>query len=338
MESSCNGSTNGKVDSTQSMWHGSVNTSTDTLVPMVETKSQNGSANVTPMTANDLISTDSTDAGESLHKHSTDTTAASLANTQNQQQEKPTEQYVAEKSKIAIVSTNYNNILPKVHSSTPSSSISIRPNQLSTNGSNISPAASSLKSSNAIALAEATNNKIQNNLTNNSSNNDNKLSSKPLNATTTTAAENAAVSSSVMEESILILPEHQKLEISFSGKCEMIATNVTTSSGSHILPNQSLYSTTTTTTAASAAALETPTSLNAATIATSSAAANSAISSQRRRRTSSSNSKREAFGVAAKQINSRLVYINSYFRKFVYKLKIDGFKMGHDLFFYYRKS
>ncbi|XP_065366478.1 myotubularin-related protein 3 isoform X3 [Calliphora vicina] len=301
LESSYNGSTstNGKLDSSQNMWHGSINTSTDTLVPLVETKSQNGSATITPMTAIELISTDTTDAGECLQKHS-DTTAASSVNTQKLQ----TEQFIADKCKIASVSTNFN-ILPKVHSSTPSnnSNITIRPNQLSTNGSSsLLAAPSSSLTITSTAFAETSNNnKIQNNLTN--SNNDNKVSSTSL-LSGGNVTPNAT--SSGMEESILILPEHQKLEISFSGKCEMIAANVTTSSGSNMPPNHSLYPTTTT---ATAATLDTPTSLNVspyvtAATTTSAAAATTAMSSQRRRRTSSSNSKRDAFGVAAKQINS----------------------------------
>lgn len=283
------------------MWHGSINTSTDTLVPLVETKSQNGSATITPMTANELISTDTTDAGECLQKHS-DTTAASSVNTQKHQ----TEQFIADKCKIASVSTNFN-ILPKVHSSSPSnnSNITIRPNQLSTNGSSsLLGAPSSSLTITSTAFAEKSNNKIQNNLTN--SNNDNKVSPTSL-LTGGNVTPNAI--SSGMEESILILPEHQKLEISFSGKCEMIAANVSTSSGSNMPPNHSLYSTTTT---ATTATLDTPTSLNVspyvtAATTTSAAAATTAMSSQRRRRTSSSNSKRDAFGVAAKQINSRFV-------------------------------
>ncbi|XP_037805507.1 myotubularin-related protein 4 isoform X3 [Lucilia sericata] len=314
-ETSCNGgstSTNGNTDATQSMWHGSVNTSTDTLVPLVETKSQNGSATITPLTANESISTDCTDAGECLQKHS-DTTAASTSTSSsvNTQKQQTAEQFIADKCKIASVSTNYN-ILPKVHTSTPSSSniTTVKPNQLSTNGSSLSaaPSISSLTTTSTAAFAETSNNTIQNNLTNTNSNNDNKIASLTLNSGSggdnVTTASNTTVG---MEESILILPEHQKLEISFSGKCEMITANVTTSSGSNMTPNHSLYSTTTT---ASTAALDTPTTLNvspfvsAAATTTSSAAATTAMSSQRRRRTSSSNSKRDAFGVAAKQINS----------------------------------
>ncbi|XP_037805508.1 myotubularin-related protein 4 isoform X4 [Lucilia sericata] len=284
-ETSCNGgstSTNGNTDATQSMWHGSVNTSTDTLVPLVETKSQNGSATITPLTANESISTDCTDAGECLQKHS-DTTAASTSTSSsvNTQKQQTAEQFIADKCKIASVSTNYN-ILPKVHTSTPSSSniTTVKPNQLSTNGSSLSaaPSISSLTTTSTAAFAETSNNTIQNNLTNTNSNNDNKIASLTLNSGSggdnVTTASNTTVG---MEESILILPEHQKLEISFS---------------------------------ASTAALDTPTTLNvspfvsAAATTTSSAAATTAMSSQRRRRTSSSNSKRDAFGVAAKQINS----------------------------------
>ncbi|XP_046803340.1 myotubularin-related protein 3 isoform X2 [Lucilia cuprina] len=311
---SCNGgstSTNGNTDATQSMWHGSVNTSTDTLVPLVETKSQNGSATITPLTANESISTDCTDAGECLQKHS-DTTAASNSSLVNTQKHQTAEQFISDKCKIASVSTNYN-ILPKIHTTTPSSSniTTVKPNQLSTNGSSLStaPSATSLTTTSTTAFAETSNNSIQNNLTN--SNNDNKIASF-LTLTsgsddTVTTATNTTVG---LEESILILPEHQKLEISFSGKCEMITANVTTSSGSNMTPNHSLYSTTTT---ASTAALDTPTTLNVSpfvsattstTTTTSSAAATTAMSSQRRRRTSSSNSKRDAFGATAKQINS----------------------------------
>ncbi|KAM7348864.1 uncharacterized protein ACRADG_008032 isoform 2-T8 [Cochliomyia hominivorax] len=297
-------STNGIVDGTQNMWHGSVNTSTDTLVPIAETKSQNGSANITPLIAHDTTSTDAIDASESLQTKHAESTAASFVNTQKQQQP---EQFVADKSKVVIVSTNYN-ILPKVHSSSTSNNSSsnptTRPNHLSTNGSNNSNTTPSLSSStsSSTGFAETSNNKLQNNLTN--SNNDNKISSLVSSNVNATVANASACGG--MEESILILPEHQKLEISSSGKCEMISANVTTSSGSNMTPNQSLYSNATT---ATISTMETPKSLNVSPYVTaattsSSTAANTAISSQRRRRTSSSNSKREAFCVAAKQINS----------------------------------
>lgn len=225
MGTSCeSSSTNGEKEIKRDMWHGSVNTSTDTLVP-IDTKSQNGSTVLTPMGTSDLIGSDTTDAGESIKDQKHNGIKLSTTNTQKPE----TEQLVEEKCKSASVSTNCK-ILPKVHTSLPSNNIT-RTNQLSSNdGTLVVP--TSLPSS--TAPTEISNN-IPKNLI--SSKNDNKLSS-------TSISEGATYSDpSVMEESILILPEHQKLEISFSGKCEMVAANATTSLGPIVTSEQPLTST-----------------------------------------------------------------------------------------------
>ncbi|GBP12510.1 Myotubularin-related protein 3, partial [Eumeta japonica] len=236
---SCNGSTsaNGNAnDNTQSMWHGSVNTSTDTLVPVAETKSQNRSKILTPLALND----DTTDAGVSLEL------------------------------KPMTVRSNHIGI-----------NATTRSNQLSAiNGSN-----TTVLNPQATISSPLSNNKDEINL-NVSNNDNNNASSRDGNGDCISANNNAYVSDNSMEESILILPEHQQLEILFSGKCEMISANVTTSSGSNMTADQ-LFNPTTTT-ATTTVALGPSISGNALpflTAGTSTAAATSVMSSQRRRRT-----------------------------------------------------
>lgn len=308
-----------KIDDSQNLWHGSINTSTDTLVPLVETKIQNGNCDITDGSGGSST-TASPHKKQQEHKDSTTTTANAL-NAQNQ--------IIGEKTKISA-STNCN-ILPKVHSTT--NNVTPRPNQLSTNSNN-----------NMILVAtQATSSFASQDDSINSSHNS--CDSKAT--TTATATSRAAggvdicgAGGGCMEESILILPEHRKLEISISGKCETIAANTTTSSsGSSMvstttttqLHSQSTNTTTTTpatanniSSASVAAATALPCSSAAATptcssmsgynlpyaTATTPFTCNSAIpntttaaSSQRRRRTSSSNS-----GFVAKQVNGRLVF------------------------------
>ena len=288
---SCDSSTfiNDEKEIKGNMWHGSVNTSTDTLVP-VDTKSQNGSTVITPNSTSDLISSDTTDGGECLTELKNNTLNLSTINTQKPE----TEQFIGDKYKSASVSTNCK-ILPKVHSSLPSNNIT-RPNQLSTNDGNPIVLTSLLSPTAPLEIS----NKIPHNLINNSS--DNKL--------TTSASESATThtDASDMEESIFILPEHQKLEISFSGTCEMIAANVTTSSGPVTTSDQPLNSTSTVSISDCMKTSDNTTLINmTGNTLESLATATATGSSQRRRRTSSSNSKRDSFGVTSKQINSRFV-------------------------------
>lgn len=291
METSGDSSTsiNDEKEIKGSMWHGSVNTSTDTLVP-IDTKSQNGSTVITPNSTSDLISSDTTDAGECLTEPKHNTANLSTVNTQKPE----TEQFIGDKSKSASVSTNCK-ILPKVHSSLPSNNIT-RPNQLPTNDGNLIVLTSLLSPTAPLEIS----NQIPHNLINSSS--DNKLSaSSSESATTHTDASN-------MEESIFILPEHQKLEISFSGTCEMIAANVTTSSGPVRTSDQQLNPTSAVSTSDCVKTSDNTTSINMSGNSLESlATATATVTSQRRRRTSSSNSKRDSFGVASKQINNRFV-------------------------------
>lgn len=182
----------------QNAWHGSVNTSTDTLVPMSELQhspNSNGLLQCEDKTAtNDKHSTSEINSVFRNTNGDTDN-GGELVNRAAQREEKRPTANAA--------------ILPKVHS---------KPN--------LSMLSSSCN-----------------------------LNSNP--------------SLNPMEESILILPEHQKLEISISGKCETVMNTTNTNTNTNTNTSSSSIST-----------------------------------SHRRRRTLSSNSRRE-FSINGKQTNGR---------------------------------
>ncbi|XP_075154459.1 uncharacterized protein LOC142228054 isoform X2 [Haematobia irritans] len=285
-ETVCNGSgskmTNSKCDDSHNQWHGSVNTSTDTLVPMTELKTQNGSCDITDgSVGGDLSKSSSAQNLQDSYTAATPNAQAQNVNT--------------DKMKI---STNYN-ILPKVHSTTNiNNGIPIqtpRPNQLSTNSNN-----------SLILLTQINNDTALNG-------NNNRMQTTSRTTENEVAVGECGVGGGVgMEDSILILPEHRKLEISISGKCETIATNATTSSGlsmdsTNMQSNGTVKtsSVTATPTSATVSAFNYPYTANS-TIAPSTNTVipntTAAASSQRRRRTSSSNS-----GFVAKQGNGSYI-------------------------------
>lgn len=283
--------TTSKTDDSQNLWHGTLNTSTDTLVLVTETKSQNGS----------FCDTLDGTVLEPSQKSQDPNTVSAMTNSANAQQP----QITADKDKLKI-STNCN-ILPKVHCNSNNNNnvtATPRPNQLSTNSNNNSML-SKANSSSATAASCATGSDID---TSSSGNNDNKSSSLSA-ATVSTAASGGGVPVCGMEESILILPEHRKLEISFSGKCETVAANTvaTSSSGPEMVSNQLQQSAVTATpnSLSSMSAYALPYATTATPTNTTLPNTTTAASSQRRRRTSSSNSKRDAF--VAKHINGRFV-------------------------------
>ncbi|XP_058979136.1 myotubularin-related protein 4 isoform X4 [Musca domestica] len=300
LETSCNGSMAGDdktsskttTDESHNLWHGSINTSTDTLVPLAETKIQNGNC-------------DTIDGGGAGKRDAISPKKLNVDSTNNGEE------------KTTKSSSTTCKILPKVHSSSNINSITSRPNQLSTSSLNTT----TTNGNNNLHNATTT---TTDDITTTSKGGDNKPSSR---LTSDIAAAAASASSGMMEESILILPEHRKLEISISGKCETVASNTTTSSGSNSIitsTNQQMPM------AAppppppaagcpsSSSALPTPTSASTMSaynlpyaINNSSSVPNNtaiptntttAASSQRRRRTSSSNS-----GFIAKQANGSYI-------------------------------
>uniref|UniRef100_T1PNU0 Myotubularin phosphatase domain-containing protein n=1 Tax=Musca domestica TaxID=7370 RepID=T1PNU0_MUSDO len=301
LETSCNGSMAGEsmtssktttTDESHNLWHGSINTSTDTLVPLAETKIQNGNC-------------DTIDGGGAGKRDAISPKKLNVDSTNNGEE------------KTTKSSSTTCKILPKVHSSSNINSITSRPNQLSTSSLNTT----TTNGNNNLHNATTT---TTDDITTTSKGGDNKPSSR---LTSDIAAAAASASTGMMEESILILPEHRKLEISISGKCETVASNTTTSSGSNSIityTNQQMPM------AAppppppaagcpsSSSALPTPTSASTMSaynlpyaINNSSSVPNNtaiptntttAASSQRRRRTSSSNS-----GFIAKQANGSYI-------------------------------
>lgn len=231
------------------MWHGSVNTSTDTLVPLAECKMQTSSF--------------------SLESHDQIDGLSPVNTSKNTQEPTQTEDKRNANLSLSVTSTN-SNILPKVHTASLS-----KPHRLAaatdTNKTSASCTTCSISTSTALTL----NSSIE---SHNHHNDDNKIPDRII-------SDLPATLCNEMEESILILPEHEKLEISVSGKCETVVSTNSNSSA-----NMTISSVLT---APTSSALSMPyvTSLVGTTTA------------QRRRRTSSSNSKRD--GIIPKHINNR---------------------------------
>uniref|UniRef100_A0A1B0GAE2 Lateral signaling target protein 2 homolog n=1 Tax=Glossina morsitans morsitans TaxID=37546 RepID=A0A1B0GAE2_GLOMM len=242
------------TDELQTMWHGSVNTSTDTLVPLAECKMQTSSF--------------------SLESHDQIDGLSPVNTSKNTQEPTQTEDKRNANLSLSVTSTN-SNILPKVHTASLS-----KPHRLAaatdTNKTSASCTTCSISTSTALTL----NSSIE---SHNHHNDDNKIPDRII-------SDLPATLCNEMEESILILPEHEKLEISVSGKCETVVSTNSNSSA-----NMTVSSVLT---APTSSALSMPyvTSLVGTTTA------------QRRRRTSSSNSKRD--GIIPKHIN------NSYISRF----------------------
>lgn len=277
------------TDESHNLWHGSINTSTDTLVPLAETKIQNGNC-------------DTIDGGGAGKRDAISPKKLNVDSTNNGEE------------KTTKSGSTTCKILPKVHSSSNINSITSRPNQLSTSSLNTT----SNGNNNLHNATTATDD-----ITTTSKGGDNKPSSRLT--SDIAAAASASASAGMMEESILILPEHRKLEISISGKCETVASNTTTSSGSNSIitsTNQQMPMAAppppppaagcpssssvlpTPTSASTMSAYNLPYAINNSSSVPNNTAiptnTTTAASSQRRRRTSSSNS-----GFIAKQANGR---------------------------------
>ncbi|XP_073835098.1 uncharacterized protein isoform X2 [Musca autumnalis] len=121
LETSCNGSTadgggesmtSSKTDDSHNLWHGSINTSTDTLVPLAETKIQNGNC-------------DTTDGVCSKKETASPKKLSDGQSTNN----------ADDKNTTTTKSSTTCKILPKVHNTT-NNNITTRPNQLSTTTNN----------------------------------------------------------------------------------------------------------------------------------------------------------------------------------------------------------
>uniref|UniRef100_A0A1A9W922 Lateral signaling target protein 2 homolog n=1 Tax=Glossina brevipalpis TaxID=37001 RepID=A0A1A9W922_9MUSC len=262
LKTNFNGSKIGSLtDELQTMWHGSVNTSTDTLVPLAECKTQSSSFS---LESHDLID------------------GFSPANTsKNNQEPMQTEDKRNANLSLSVSSTN-SNILPKVHTASLS-----RPHHLTATTTDINkPSAYCTTCSISTSTALSLNSSIE---SYNHHSDDNKITDR-------ITSELPAASCNEMEESILILPEHEKLEISVSGKCETVVVSMNSSANmvlSSVLAAPTAIGVTPT---SSALPMPYVTSLVGAT------------TTHRRRRTSSSNSKRD--GLIPKHIN------NSYISRF----------------------
>uniref|UniRef100_A0A1B0B9Q3 Lateral signaling target protein 2 homolog n=1 Tax=Glossina palpalis gambiensis TaxID=67801 RepID=A0A1B0B9Q3_9MUSC len=263
LKANCNGSKVASLtDELQTMWHGSVNTSTDTLVPLAECKMQTSSFS---LESHDIID------------------GFSPVNTSKNTQE-PTQTDADKRNanlSLSVTSTN-SNILPKVHTASLS-----KPHRLAAAiDTNNSSASCSTNCSISTSTALTLNSSIE---SHNHHNDDNKIIDRIISDLPATTTTNTTLCND-MDESILILPEHEKLEISVSGKCETIVSTNSNSSANMTVSSVLTAPTT------SALSMPYVTSLVGATTA------------QRRRRTSSSNSKRD--GIIPKHVN------NSYISRF----------------------
>lgn len=239
------------VESNQNLWHGSVNTSTDTLVPMQNSSRRHSSH------SDDAIN-NSTDHVDAASKSMVDGGSYSRMQQESTREDR--------KSNGSI--NNHSSILPKVHS---------RGNLLSSNNSETSNSSGSLHNSEEVLAS-------------------NKPSTLHLNLNAINNIDNG----SSMDESIMILPEHQKLDISFSGNCESILNNVANATSSQAANNSFCTTTPSNYYAAYAGSSSSYTGYNGGGSASSggmssnhSQNTNNSNSSSRRRRTLSSHSRRE---------------------------------------------
>ncbi|XP_067638890.1 myotubularin-related protein 3 isoform X2 [Eurosta solidaginis] len=239
-DASCNVSAavESDMDSPQNVWHGSANTSTDTLVPVERRKASD--CQETNTNINDVTVVDVTDSFESPEKLSTrtDKTEPWLTSPYDllrQERKSPTRCNLYESSFNANGVNS--SILPKVHGNGNTSN---RLNILSNSSSNASVSSSSYSVNNldnsnktnisnknealakstktAVIMEPSCDNKVDNDTESGSEINANGVAN-PF------STNSHVHSSDSMNESIIILPEHRKLEISVSGKCETVSNN-----------------------------------------------------------------------------------------------------------------
>ncbi|XP_039960196.1 myotubularin-related protein 4 isoform X1 [Bactrocera tryoni] len=208
-----------------SNWHGAVSTSTDTLVPIERRSSTNGEE--LPSTP-PKMGVDVTDGFHTPEKLSTSADKAELG---------LSSPYVLLKQERQNSSTgNGNN-----DNRPPANGVnnSIMPNVHGTNGTSNRANILSNSSSNAsVSSTSSSLNNFNTNMNNTNSNSNNSIATTMTTATDQSAndveidveaciadAGAQANSTDAMNESIMILPEHRKLQISVSGKCEAISNN-----------------------------------------------------------------------------------------------------------------
>ncbi|XP_017480637.1 PREDICTED: myotubularin-related protein 4 isoform X1 [Rhagoletis zephyria] len=215
-----------EAEERRSIWHGSINTSTDTLVP-IERRQSNDCREIKTPAAKEI---DVADGSVSPERLSTTADKMELGLTSPyvllKQERKNSLTCNTAVSSIGVNGLN-NSILPKVHGS---SSTSNRSNILSNSSSNASISSTS-SSLNNLKNIRNSNNSLATTMTDQNCDNksENEADIDPDELDADDAADpfpnTHAHSNDSMNESIIILPEHRKLEISVSGNCETISNN-----------------------------------------------------------------------------------------------------------------
>ncbi|XP_054730884.1 myotubularin-related protein 4 isoform X2 [Anastrepha obliqua] len=216
------------ADERQNIWHGSINTSTDTLVP-IERRQNNDCSEIKTFATKEIDVADGFGSPERLSTTSDKTELGLTSPYVLLKQERKTASTCNTNGNSIGVNGVQNSILPKVHGV---SSTSNRSNILSTSSSNasVSSTSSSLNNLNNIRNS---NNSLATTTTTPDRNCDNKSGNEADIDDPDIDDDDAADpfpnthahSSDSMNESIIILPEHRKLEISVSGKCQTISNN-----------------------------------------------------------------------------------------------------------------
>ncbi|XP_053949054.1 myotubularin-related protein 4 isoform X2 [Anastrepha ludens] len=217
-----------EADERQSIWYGSINTSTDTLVP-IERRQNNDCSEIKTFATKEIDVADGFGSPERLSTTSDKTELGLTSPYVLLKQERKTSSTCNTNGNSIGVNGVQNSILPKVHGV---SSTSNRSNILSTSSSNasVSSTSSSLNNLNNIRNS---NNSLATTTTTPDRNCDNKSGNEADSDDPGIDDDDAADpfpnthahSSDSMNESIIILPEHRKLEISVSGKCQTISNN-----------------------------------------------------------------------------------------------------------------
>ncbi|XP_049317665.1 myotubularin-related protein 4 isoform X5 [Bactrocera dorsalis] len=207
-------------------WHGAVSTSTDTLVPIERRPSTNGEE--LPSTP-PKVDVDVTDGFHTPEKLSTSADKEELG---------LSSPYVLLKQERQNSSTGKGNN----DNRPPANGVnnSIMPNVHGTNGTSNRANILSNSSSNAsVSSTSSSLNNFNTNMNNTNSDSNNSIATTMTTATDQSANDVAEIdveaciadagtqanSTDAMNESIMILPEHRKLQISVSGKCEAISNN-----------------------------------------------------------------------------------------------------------------
>ncbi|XP_036232238.2 phosphatidylinositol-3,5-bisphosphate 3-phosphatase MTMR3 isoform X2 [Bactrocera oleae] len=208
-----------------SNWHGAVSTSTDTLVPIERRPSTNGEE-ISSSPAK--VEVDVIDGFRTPEKLST------LADKEELGLSSP---YVLLKQERQNSSTGNGN-----NDNRPTANgvnNSIMPNVHGTNGTSNRQILSNSSSNTSVSSTSSSLNNLNTNMNNTNSNSNNSIATTMTTATDQSAKDVATIdveaciaatgvqanSTDVMNESIMILPEHRKLQISVSGKCEAISNN-----------------------------------------------------------------------------------------------------------------